>query len=541
MSLDAIEYCQAIYDTALESVKKLTGNGINVDDHQVIAREIAQLSTQLSAAETLQAYADQSMGKPGCDTKRLSTSADIFLAETVENFRLIGNRCFQSFGLNEKTLAYGDSLQTWLRQTLAESNYRVIGVDVLKDAENRQWIASNTDGEEEAEIRDSTRRFARDVVAPKAEEIHRKDLLVPESFLQQMSDLGYFGMSVPVEFGGVGLSYLMMLLVTEELSSASLPAAGSIITRPEILTRALLKGGTEQQRKKWLEPIAKGEIMVGISVTEPNVGSDVASVSCRASETVLNGQRGYLINGAKAWCTFAGRANVLALLARTGEAGHKGLSLFIVEKDPFTGHTFQMNQLGGGSLQGEAIDTMGYRGMHSYVLQFDNYFVPAENLVGEEAGVGKGFYYQMNGFAIGRLQTAGRAVGLGQAALETTVKYANDRPQFGQPLASFQNTQYVIGKMFVHLEASRQLSYAAGRAMDESDASANIMASQAKLLACRMAVNLAQQGQLLHGGWGYAEEYAISRYVADSLVLPIFEGVEPILEMKVIGRGLLAG
>ncbi len=231
----------------------------------------------------------------------------------------------------------------------------------------------------------------------------------------------------------------------------------------------------------------------------------------------------------------------MALLARTGEAGHKGLSLFIVEKDPFTGHTFQMNQLGGGSLQGEAIDTMGYRGMHSYVLQFDNYFVPAENLVGEEAGVGKGFYYQMNGFAIGRLQTAGRAVGLGQAALETTVKYANDRPQFGQPLASFQNTQYVIGKMFVHLEASRQLSYAAGRAMDESDASANIMASQAKLLACRMAVNLAQQGQLLHGGWGYAEEYAISRYVADSLVLPIFEGVEPILEMKVIGRGLLAG
>ena len=536
----AILYCQNLYDCALENAKKLTDNGKNVDDYQVIAREIAQLSTQLVSIKSLQNYLEKSQGKESVNHDRLALINDIFLAETLENFRTIGNRCYEAFGLSDPLLDYSVALASWVRENLSESKYRQVGLSIIDKPDNNQWIASDSDGKDEAEIRDTTRRFGRDVVMPEAEAIHRQDLLVPEKFLTQMAELGFFGMSIPTEFGGVGLSYLMMVLVTEELSAASLPAAGSIITRPEILSRALLKGGTQKQQEKWLEPIANGEIMVAISVTEPNVGSDVASVSCRATETTQNGKQGYLLNGAKAWCTFAGRADVLALLARTGDDGHKGLSLFIVEKDSFTGHEFEMQQPEGGKLSGKAIDTMGYRGMHSFVLQFDDYFVPAENMVGEEGGKGKGFYYQMNGFAIGRLQTAGRAIGLGQAALETTVKYASERPQFGKALVDFQNTQYNIGRMAVSLEASRQLSYAAAQAMDAGRPDADIMASQAKLLACRMAVNVAQQGQLIHGGWGYAEEYDISRYVADSLVLPIFEGVEPILEIKVIGRGLLA-
>ena len=536
----AILYCQNLYNCALENAKKLTGNGKNIDDYQVIAREIAQLSTQLVSIKSLQNYLGKSQSKDSVNHDRLSLINDIFLAETLENFRAIGNRCYDAFGLSDPLLDYSVALASWVRENLSESKYRQVGLSIIDKPDNNQWIASDSDGKDEAEIRDTTRRFGRDVVMPEAEAIHRQDLLVPEKFLTQMAELGFFGMSIPTEFGGVGLSYLMMVLVTEELSAASLPAAGSIITRPEILSRALLKGGTQKQQEKWLEPIANGEIMVAISVTEPNVGSDVASVSCRATETTQNDKQGYLLNGAKAWCTFAGRADVLALLARTGDNGHKGLSLFIVEKDSFTGHEFEMQQPEGGKLNGKAIDTMGYRGMHSFVLQFDDYFVPAENMVGEEGGKGKGFYYQMNGFAIGRLQTAGRAIGLGQAALETTVKYASERPQFGKALVDFQNTQYNIGKMAVSLEASRQLSYAAAQAMDAGRPDADIMASQAKLLACRMAVTVAQQGQLIHGGWGYAEEYDISRYVADSLVLPIFEGVEPILEIKVIGRGLLA-
>jgi len=333
-----------------------------------------------------------------------------------------------------------------------------------------------------------------------------------------------------------------MIITTEELSRCSLAAAGSLITRPEILTKALLKGGTQEQKQKWLPPIAAGEIMVGISVTEPDIGSDVASVKCRADAGEAGGQKGYLINGAKAWCTFAGRANVLAVLLRTDpdmKKGARGLSLFIVPKDSFDGHSFTMRQPGGGALEGKADATPGYRGMHSFTLAFDNYFVPAENLVGEEKGLNKGFYLQMNGFAAGRLQTGGRATGLAQAALERTAEYAADRKQFGQPIGDFQLTQYKLGRMATHIMAARQLTYKAALAMD-ADESIALEPAMAKLFSSDVAVWTTQEGQLLHGGWGYAEEFPISRYVVDAAALPIFEGVEPILELKGIARNLLA-
>ncbi len=335
---------------------------------------------------------------------------------------------------------------------------------------------------------------------------------------------------------------LAMIVTTEELSRVSLAAAGSLITRPEILTKALLKGGTEEQKRKWLAPVSSGELMVGIAVTEPDVGSDVASVACRAEPAEVGGQKGYLINGSKAWCTFAGRANVLALLARTdpdSKLGAKGLSVLIVPKDPFDGHEFEMRQSSGGVLTGKADATPGYRGMHSFTLSFEDYFVPYENLVGEESGLNRGFYLQMNGFAAGRLQTGGRATGLAQAALEAAAAYTQDRRQFGRPLIDFQLTQYKLGRMAAHIQAARQMTYKAALAMDE-DESISLQPAMAKLLACDIAVWTTQEGQLLHGGWGYAEEYPISRFVVDAQVLPIFEGVKPILELKVIARQLLA-
>jgi (2S)-methylsuccinyl-CoA dehydrogenase len=394
------------------------------------------------------------------------------------------------------------------------------------------------------QVRDQVREFATNEVEPHAERIHRHDELVPEEFISKMAELGFFGLSVPEEYGGVEMGNLAMILTTEELSRASLAAAGSLITRPEILTKALLSGGTDEQKREWLPRIAAGEVMVGISVTEPDIGSDVASVKCRAERATRDGREGFLIQGPKSWCTFAGRANVLALLARTDPdpaKAQRGLSLFIVPKESFTGHEFEYEQPSGGKLSGKADATPGYRGMHSFTLQLENYFVPAENLVGGEAGQGRGFYLQMAGFAAGRLQTGGRACGLAQAALETTAKYVVDRVQFGVPLSEFQLTQYTLGRMAAKLAGARAITYAAARAFDEDERAAAPLAAQAKLLACDVAVDVSQQGQLLHGGWGYAEEYPISRYVVDAQVLPIFEGVKAILELRVVGRSLLAG
>jgi (2S)-methylsuccinyl-CoA dehydrogenase len=275
--------------------------------------------------------------------------------------------------------------------------------------------------------------------------------------------------------------------------------------------------------------------MAAISVTEPNTGSDVASVSCRAEQV----EGGWSITGAKAWCTFAGRADVIALLARTSD-GAKGLTLFIVEKPRFDGHAFAATQPTGGTLEGKADRTPGYRGMHSFGLAFDRWFVPAANLVGGEAGLGRGFALQMAGFAAGRLQTGGRACGLMAAALEQTSKYVAERKQFGRPIGDYGLTRYHLGRMAARLIASRAITYTAAREMDADERGAAPIAAMAKLFSCDVAVEVTQLGQVLHGGWGYAEEYPISRYVADAQVLPIFEGVKPILALKVVGRALLA-
>jgi len=285
-----------------------------------------------------------------------------------------------------------------------------------------------------------------------------------------------------------------------------------------------------------LPRLASGEIMAAISVTEPDTGSDVAAVACRA-EPVDGGWR---ITGQKAWCTFAGRADVIALLARTGGDGARGLSLFIVDKPRFLGHELAAAQPGGGTLAGRADRTPGYRGMHSFGLAFDRWFVPAAQLVGGDAGIGRGFALQMAGFAAGRLQTGGRACGLTQAAVEATAAYVAERRQFGRPIGAWGLTRYQLGRMMARLVAARAITYAAASAMDRDERAAAPLAAMAKLFACDVAVEVTQLGQLLHGGWGYAEDYPISRYVADAQVLPIFEGVRPILALKVVGRSLLA-
>jgi (2S)-methylsuccinyl-CoA dehydrogenase len=532
---------RALMDPVLDRARARTDQGKGIDDHQVLTERVAYAATEVRAAsETLALL--KGLRVEGRSSELVELTAGAAIADLVSAARGRLEPAADELGLGDAGLdgAFPPETRAALRALAGSARMRRIGASAIEAGGRTEPPLDET----LEQVRASVREFASQEVLPHAERIHRRDEDIPDAFIAKMGELGYFGLSIPEQYGGHELGNLAMILTTEELSRASLAGAGSLITRPEILTKALLQGGTEEQKKRWLPRLASGEVMVGVSVTEPDVGSDVAAVKCRATRGRAGEREGWLINGPKAWCTFAARADVLALLARTDPdpaKGGRGLSLFIVPKDRFSGHAFEMRQATGGRLTGKADATPGYRGMHSFTLNFENYFVPAENLVGGDAGIGRGFYLQMAGFAAGRLQTGGRACGLAQAALEETAKYVAGRNQFGRPIATFQLTQYTLGRMAARLLAARAITYAAARAFDEDERKAAPLAAQAKLLACDIAVEVAQAGQLMHGGWGYAEEYPISRYVVDAQVLPIFEGVKPILELKVVGRALLAG
>ena len=533
---------EGVMAAVVAATRQTTDGGRRIDDHQVLTERVAYLATELRAARDLLAYAEglRDQRVPDATTE---LQAVAYAAEAAHRLRGQVEGALEEFGVAEDLLAGelgSPAMRAAVRAGMAAGQFQAIGRAVIETRGVNQCPL----GDEMLELtRRSVRDFAHGEVEPLAERIHRHDELVPDELIRKMADLGFFAASVPEEYGGSGMGYPAMVITTEELSAASLGAAGSLATRPEILARALLAGGTERQKQTWLPRIASGEVMVAIAVTEPDVGSDVASVATRAEPAEVGGRRGYVINGAKAWSTFSGRADALALLARTDpdrSQGARGLSLFIVEKQAFHGHEFAQRGPGGGTLSGTAIPTPGYRGMHSFMLSFDNWFVPAENLVGEEHGRGRGFYLQMNGFAAGRLQTGGRACGVAQAALEKTAQYVLERRQFGRPIGDYGLIKYKLGRMAAHLAAARQLTYAAARAMDRDESSA-LEGAMCKLLASDVAVWVTQEGQLIHGGWGYAEETPISRYVVDAQVLPIFEGVKPILELRVIGRALLSG
>jgi (2S)-methylsuccinyl-CoA dehydrogenase len=526
---------------AVDGAAAITESGAKIDDHQVLCERLAMMATEARAAAALVDYAERiaADGQPDelAEDEALSYAADLKLR--LNNQLQVRPRDFR--GAKDPHISELDLVQTGLD----DARIRSIGARTIG-----AFGANNSELFDDGAVQ--TRQFARQFAKQEllreedgvaiADRIHREDLLVPESWIKQFSELGFFGSSVPDEFGGTEMGYLTMIVLTEELSAGSL-IAGSLLTRSEILTRAILEGGTAEQQREWLPKLASGEVLVGISVTEPDVGSDVASVQCKATPGERGGKPGWLLNGAKAWCTFAGRANVLALLARTdpdASKGHAGLSLFIVPKDAFDGHKFECRQPDGGLMTGEAIPTPGYRGMHSYVLNLEDYFVPAENLVGGEAGQGRGFYLTLGGFAIGRLQTGGRALGVAQAALEKACAYVTQRSQFGRPISEYQLTQYKVGQMATRIAAARQLTYAVARTTDPKGR-APLGPAMAKLFASDVAVEVTQAAQLLHGGWGYAEEDRITRYVADAQVLPIFEGVKATLELKVIARALVSG
>jgi len=397
-------------------------------------------------------------------------------------------------------------------------------------------------------VRDTFHRFALERIRPHAEHIHRTNGDIPEEIITGLADMGALGLSIPEEYGGFASGgdsdYLGMVVATEELSWGSLGAGGSLITRPEILSRALVAGGTEEQKRRWLPKLASGEVMNAVAVTEPDFGSDVAAVVTAATRT----DGGWLVNGVKTWCTFAARADVLMLLARTDpdrSKAHRGLSLFVVDKarGEGTGFLFTQDPAAGGRsdppgrMEGRPIDTLGYRGMHSYEIAFESWFVPDANLVGGEAGLGRGFYSQMAGFENGRLQTAARALGVMQAAYEAATAYAADRVVFGRAIADYQLTQAKLARMAVLIQVARQFSYQVARLMAAGEGT--LEASMLKAYVCRAAEWVTREAMQIHGGMGYAEEFPVSRYFVDARVLSIFEGADETLALKVVARRLV--
>jgi len=380
-------------------------------------------------------------------------------------------------------------------------------------------------------VRDQFRTFAAERIAPNAHRWHLDDVLIPDGIVTEMAELGVFGICIDPEYGGLGMGKLAMCVVSEELSRGWI-CAGSLGTRSEIAGELIGAGGTPEQKAKWLPGLAAGTALPTAVFTEPDVGSDLASLRTRA----VKGPDGdWRITGSKTWITHAARADLMTVLVRTSasEQGHAGLSMMLAEKVRATsGDAFPDEGLSGGE-----IEVLGYRGMKEYVLSFDGFRVAAEGLLG---GVeGQGFKQLMRTFEGARIQTAARAVGVGWNAFDLALRYATERKQFGRALIEFPRVSDKLALMAVELVMARELSYSAARHKDKGQR-CDIEAGMAKLLAARVAWSNADLNVQIHGGNGYALEYEASRVLCDARILNIFEGAAEI-QAQVVGRGLISG
>ena len=535
--LQSLRSVLAVATSAL--AQRCTENGTlssaQLDAQQVSSFELAWANAELLAAERAVAV----LGEQSSELEQ--RLAMVFVAEALTLIRDRLESILLDLNLPDDKLSavHADASSRTLRRVALSDSFLLETAQLL--SRDPSQIARISLNEDLTMVQDMFSRFASEAVAPLAEEIHRHDLIVPEAeLLQPLREMGVFGLSIPEQYGGSAPDdrddNMTMVVVTEALSEASLAAAGSLITRPEILSRALLAGGTEAQKKDWLPRIAQGNPLCGIAITEPDYGSDVASLTMRGTRC----EGGWLLNGAKTWCTFAGKAGVMMVVTRTDpdkSKGYKGLSLLLAEKPSFEGHEFDHIQEGGGRIIGRAIPTIGYRGMHSFDVSFENYFVPDANIIGEEGGLGKGFYYTMAGMMGGRMQTAARASGVMRAALLAGLRYAEERKVFGSPLIDYSLTSAKLAKMAARYSASRHLAYSIAELLDQGGG--RMEASLVKLFACRSAELVTREALQIHGGMGYAEEMPVSRYFVDARVLSIFEGAEETLALKVIARSLL--
>ncbi|MDX5383569.1 MAG: acyl-CoA dehydrogenase family protein [Rhodobacterales bacterium] len=401
-------------------------------------------------------------------------------------------------------------------------------VALMRENHGRATFGATGLDEELEMIRDQFRRYADDKIAPRAHEWHLKDELIPMEVIDELAEMGVFGLTIPENLGGLGMSKASMVVVTEELSRGYI-GVGSLGTRSEIAAELILCGGTDEQKTKWLPGLASGQILSTAVFTEPNTGSDLGSLRTRAKKVGDDWE----ITGNKTWITHAARTHVMTVLARSipDTNDYRGLSMFLAEKTPGTDETPFVDP----GLSGGEIEVLGYRGMKEYTVNFDGFTVKGENLLG---GVeGQGFKQLMQTFESARIQTAARAVGVAQNALEVGMKYAEDRIQFGKSLINFPRVADKLAMMAVEIMIARQLTYFSAWQKDH-DKRCDLEAGMAKLLGARVAWAAADNALQIHGGNGFALEYQISRILCDARILNIFEGAGEI-QAQVIARRLL--
>jgi len=530
-----VEAIDRLYAVAHKRLKERVSEGGKVnakklEQVQVVAHALAYLKTELEACRQLLAWSERVGGEyekqiaatyVGDFARSLRAHIDLGTGEQVGVYEL---------GISEEDLR-ATILKPELQKLADEQASAEKYIWIAKQAEHKGLGNSGLDDETLEDIRTQFAKFVDQEVIPKAQEIHRNDVLIPMEIVSQMSELGVFGLTIPEEYGGLGLGKVAMCVVTEELSRGYI-GVGSLGTRSEIAAELIMGGGTEEQKREYLPKIASGAILPTAVFTEPNNGSDAAGMTTRAEK---QGDGSYRINGAKTWITHAVRADLMTLLARTNPdvPGYAGLSIILAEKTR-KGEEGEPEFVDEG-LTGTEIKVLGYRGMKEYELGFDNFHVKPGSLLG---GVeGQGFKQLMRTFESARIQTAARGVGVAVAAFEEGMRYAHERIQFGQPIFNFGRVARKLGRMVTRIQASRQLAYFAGREKDQ-DRRCDLEAGMAKLLATRAAWEAADACVQIHGGNGYAEEYTASRLLVDARVLSIFEGANEI-QAGVVAKRLL--
>ncbi|MCW5645793.1 MAG: acyl-CoA/acyl-ACP dehydrogenase [Sphingopyxis sp.] len=498
----------------------------SIDEEQRAAHGFAWVATTVAALEAVQGWVEAGQGKNPLDAKIATLAFAEGIGQLVGGLPMAQNEMFRPADLGT-----GAAART-LADTCADlldADHAALRAAVAAALAEGHWPSETLHDADLDAIRDQFRRFTDAEIVPRAHGWHLANALIPDATVQAMADLGTFGVCIPQEFGGLGLSKLVMCIVTEELSRGWI-GAGSLGTRSEIAGELIATGGTAEQKADWLPRIASGEILPTAVFTEPDVGSDLGSLQTRARRDASGA---WVIDGAKTWITHAARSDLMTLLARTlpDAKGYAGLSMLLVPKPRGT----EANPFPAAGMSGSEIEVLGYRGMREYALQFDAMTAPADALLGGEEG--QGFKQLMRTFEGARIQTAARAVGVARRALELGRDYALNRKQFGRAIVQFPRVADKLVMSLVDFVTARELSYAAARAKD-SGKRCDIEAGMAKLLAARTAWSNADVGLQIHGGNGYALEYEISRVLCDARILNIFEGAAEI-QAQVIARGLV--
>ncbi|MCK0121966.1 acyl-CoA dehydrogenase family protein [Loktanella sp. F6476L] len=529
-----------IVQAAKTSVAALTTDGGRIsgaliEENQTAAHGYAWLATYDQSLQQMQAWADRltADGKFG-ETEQLihQIAFGEYLAQIAGGIQMNQGEMIRlrDMGVSaaDQAAFAADSAVAALIDNANTQAARTRLVELMQEQSANVTVGASGLDEELEMIRDQFRRYAVEKVEPFAHDWHLKDELIPMEVIDELAEMGVFGLTIPEEYGGFGLSKSSMCVVSEELSRGYI-GVGSLGTRSEIAAELILCGGTEEQKQKWLPQLASAETLPTAVFTEPNTGSDLGALRTRA---VKKGDD-WEVTGNKTWITHAARTQVMTLLARTDPdtTDYKGLSMFLAEKTPGTDEDpFPTDGMTGGE-----IEVLGYRGMKEYELAFDGFAVKGENLLGGETG--KGFKQLMQTFESARIQTAARAIGVAQSALDVGMQYAQDRKQFGKSLINFPRVSGKLAMMAVEIMVARQLTYFSAAEKD-ADRRCDLEAGMAKLLGARVAWACADNALQIHGGNGFALEYKVSRILCDARILNIFEGAAEI-QAQVIARRLL--